>query len=272
VAGDAAAAQLVALVVELAVPEPVDHPSRLPGFSMPSSRSAAVRELASSLHEPEQKVTTMTAEPITPISQPQQQQAFMQALTTEHFTLQTARAVAVNEGNGRTALYIGALSSTLVALALVAQRSPLGEVFFVVALTVLPAVFFLGLVTYVRVLQSSVEDIIYARAINRIRHYYTEIDPSQAHYFLLSGRDDVRGALANMYVRDSWTQFLFTMPSAVAVINGLLGGVTVALAVATAAHLALLPTVLAGMASGTVILAFHVAYQVRRFAQMKASV
>jgi hypothetical protein len=49
----------------------------------------------------------------------------MQALTTEHFTLQTARAVAVNEGNGRTALYIGALSSTLVALALVAQRSPL---------------------------------------------------------------------------------------------------------------------------------------------------
>ena len=194
----------------------------------------------------------MSAEPITPPSRPQQQQAFMQALTTEHFTLQTARAVAVNEGNGRTALYIGALSSTLVALALVAQRSPLGEVFFVVALTVLPAVFFLGLVTYVRVLQSSVEDIIYARAINRIRHYYTEIDPSQAHYFLLSGRDDVRGALANMYVRDSWTQFLFTMPSAVAVINGLLGGVTVALAVATAAHLALLPTVLAGMASGTV--------------------
>ena len=55
----------------------------------------------------------------------QGQPAFMQALTTEHFTLQTARAVAVNEGNGRTALYIGALSSTLVALALVAQRSPL---------------------------------------------------------------------------------------------------------------------------------------------------
>ena len=71
----------------------------------------------------------MSAEPITPATQPphhQQQQAFMQALTTEHFTLQTARAVAVNEGNGRTALYIGALSSTLVALALVAQQPRLG--------------------------------------------------------------------------------------------------------------------------------------------------
>ena len=214
----------------------------------------------------------MSAEPITPPSQPQQQQAFMQALTTEHFTLQTARAVAVSEGNGRTALYVGALSSTLVALALVAQRSPLGEVFYAVALTVLPAVLFLGLVTYVRVLQSSVEDILYARAINRIRHYYTEIDPSQAHYFLLSGRDDFRGALANMGVRDSWTQFLFTMPSAVAVINALLAGITVALAVVTTIGAPLPVTVLAGMALGTTVLAVHLAYQVRRFASMKTSV
>ena len=214
----------------------------------------------------------MSAEPITPVSQPQQQQAFMQALTTEHFTLQTARAVAVNEGNGRTALYIGALSSTLVALALVAQRSPLGEVFYAVALTVLPAVLFLGLVTYVRVLQSSIEDILYARAINRIRHYYTEIDPSRAHYFLLSGRDDFRGALANMCIRDTWTQFLFTMPSAVAVINALLAGVTVALALVTAIDAPLPVTVLTGMALGTTVLGLHLAYQVRRFATMKANV
>jgi hypothetical protein len=214
----------------------------------------------------------MPVEPTDPASQPERRQAFMQALTTEHFTLQTARAVAVNEGNGRTALYIGALSSTLVALALVAQRSPLGQGFYAVALTVLPAVLFLGLVTYVRVLQSSIEDILYARAINRIRHYYTEIDPSRAHYFLLSGRDDVRGALANMCIRDSWTQFLFTMPSAVAVINALLAGVTVALGLVTAAGTPLPATVLSGMASGTTVLALHLGYQVRRFATMKAKV
>jgi hypothetical protein len=214
----------------------------------------------------------MTAQPVVPVGQPEERQAFLQALTTEHFTLQTARAVAVNEGNGRATLYIGALSSALVALALAAQRAPLGEVFYVVALTVLPAVLFLGLVTYVRVLHSSIEDILYARAINRIRHYYTEIDPSRAHYFLLSGRDDFRGALANMCIRDSWTQFLFTMPSAVAAINGLLGGVTVALAIALAAGPPLPLTVLAGMVSGTAVLALHVAYQVRRFAIMKVTV
>jgi hypothetical protein len=214
----------------------------------------------------------MSTTPVLQPTRPDAQQSFMQALTTEHFTLQTARAVAVNEGNGRTALYIGALSSTLVALALVAQHSPLGEVFHAVALTVLPAVLFLGLVTYVRVLQSSIEDILYARAINRIRHFYTEIDPSKAHYFLLSGRDDFHGALANMCIRDSWTQFLFTLPSAVAVINALLAGVTAALAVVTTVGPPLPVTVLAGMALGTTVLAFHLAYQVRRFAAMKANV
>ena len=45
-----------------------------------------------------------TVERIPRAVQPERQQAFMQALTTEHFTLQTARAVAVSEGNGRTAL------------------------------------------------------------------------------------------------------------------------------------------------------------------------
>ena len=176
----------------------------------------------------------------------------------------------MSEGNGRTALYLGALSSTLVALALVAQRSLFGDVFHVVALTVLPAVFYLGLVTYVRILQSSIEDLMYARAINRIRHYYTEIDPSRAHYFLLSGGDDVPGALANMGLRDSWTQFLFTMPSAVAVINSLLGGVTVAVAIVSLLAAPLPLAVPAGMVSGTAILALHVAYQVRRFAAMRA--
>ena len=63
----------------------------------------------------------MAAEPAGRAGQPQHDQAFLQALTTEHFILQTARAVAVSEGNGRTALYVGALSSTLVALALVAS-------------------------------------------------------------------------------------------------------------------------------------------------------
>jgi len=199
-------------------------------------------------------------------------QAVLLALTTEHFTLQTARAITVNDSNGPTTLYLGSLSSSLVALALIAQQPQLGGTVLVFALTVLPAPLFLGLVTYVRVLQSSIEDILYARAINRIRHYYTEIDPQQAHYFLLSGRDDVRGALQNMYLRDSWTQLLFTLPSAVAMINALLAGMTVAVAVVLAMGAAPLVAMVAGASLGSAALALHVAYQAHRFTQMKAAV
>jgi hypothetical protein len=142
----------------------------------------------------------------------------------------------------------------------------------VFVLTVLPALLFLGLVTYVRVPHNSVEDIIYARAINRIRHYYTELDPAKAHYFLLSGRDDVRGALQNMYLRDSWTQFLFTLPSAVAVINGLLAGTTVALALAFTVGAVPLLAMVAGAGVGSAVLALHVAYQVHHFSRMKTTV
>jgi hypothetical protein len=60
-------------------------------------------------------VNGVSTQPIGPASQPEAGEGFLQARTTEHFTLQTARAVAVNEGNGRTALYVGTLSSRLVA-------------------------------------------------------------------------------------------------------------------------------------------------------------
>jgi hypothetical protein len=38
----------------------------------------------------------------------------------------------------------------------------------------LPTLFFMGLITFERVLQSGSADVIYARGINRIRHLYLE--------------------------------------------------------------------------------------------------
>ena len=43
--------------------------------------------------------------------------------TTEHFNLQTARALTVSEANGRASIYLAALSGNLIALAFVGQMS-----------------------------------------------------------------------------------------------------------------------------------------------------
>ena len=50
-------------------------------------------------------------------------QSILQFMTTEHFTLQTARAVANAEITSRLQLYLGTLSSAIIALALTAQLS-----------------------------------------------------------------------------------------------------------------------------------------------------
>ena len=65
-------------------------------------------------------------------------QHILQFMTTEHFTLQTARAVANAEITSRLQLYLGTLSSAIIALALTAQLSGLGIAFRGFALVLLP--------------------------------------------------------------------------------------------------------------------------------------
>src|SRR5947208_14382730 len=83
-------------------------------------------------------------------------------MTTEHYNLQTGRAMTVSEANGRASLFVGAVSSGLIALALVAQLSHLGTAFFVFSLVVLPTLLFMGLITFQRVMQSGLADVTYS--------------------------------------------------------------------------------------------------------------
>ena len=70
--------------------------------------------------------------------------ALVSALTTEHYTLQSARSSTILEANGRSSLFLSAVSGATVALALVAQLDRLGETFLVFAFTILPALLMLG--------------------------------------------------------------------------------------------------------------------------------
>ena len=149
--------------------------------------------------------------------------ALLTTLTTEHFTLQGARSGTITESLGRTTIYLGSLSASLVALALVFQGSAVDD-FRLFALVILPALVFLGTVTFVRVLETGIEDAIYAQAINRIRHYYLELAGDDARYFVLGGNDDVQGGLANMGLSPSpWRPF-FSVASVIAVINSMVAG------------------------------------------------
>jgi hypothetical protein len=157
-------------------------------------------------------------------------QALLTALTTEHFGLAGARAQATGESSARGALYISAVSSTLVALGFIGQISQVGDTFNVFALTALPTLYILGLFTFIRVVENGVEDLMMGRAINRIRNYYLEVAGEQARYFMLSGHDDALGVMRNMGVSLERRQQYFTTGAMIAVINSVVGGAAVAIA------------------------------------------
>jgi hypothetical protein len=203
----------------------------------------------------------------------------LQALTTEHFTLQTARAATIADSNGRSALYLATVSSAVVALAFIGQLAHTGQAFLLFALALLPALVLLGVLTYLRLVQTAVEDLFYARAINRIRRHYVDLDPDGGRWFVLCGFDDPAGVLAAMGLaapgraHSRW-HLLSHAATMVAVVTSIIGGVGVALAASAAgggrvpvAASALLGVVVAVVGAGA--FGWH---QVRRWRAAEASV
>ena len=75
------------------------------------------------------------------MDQQAREQAFISALTTEQFVLQAVRSANVGEMTGRGTIYMGAVSSSLIALGFLAQVVTHLDPFVA---AVLPAVFVLG--------------------------------------------------------------------------------------------------------------------------------
>jgi len=198
------------------------------------------------------------------MDQPRQernQPQIVQMMTTEHYNLQSGRSLAISDANGRAGLFLGTVSSTLVALAFIGNIShvgtQLGSAFYVFALVLFPSLFFLGLVTFDSVLQSAVQDAICLRGINRIRHLYVELAPQMHDYFVLPIHDDATG----VFRRARWWQGFLTLAGILAVINSILAGVFLGLLVSQLLALSLPLCVTLGLGVFLVILVAQLRYQ-----------
>ncbi|MFL5778344.1 MAG: hypothetical protein ACJ761_05325, partial [Chloroflexota bacterium] len=120
----------------------------------------------------------------------------LQILTTEHWSLLATRSLSYNEAFTRAGIFLTALSASMVAIAFVAQADPTGEALRIFALVLLAFDLFVGLTTYLRLLETTQEDFRCVQGMNRIRHAYLEMTPGLARYFVTSDRDDLEGVLA----------------------------------------------------------------------------
>jgi hypothetical protein len=117
----------------------------------------------------------------------------VQMLATEHWSLLATRSLSWNEAFARASMFLSLLTGAVVALALVAQATAFGEGFVLFALLTLPVVLFVGLATYVRLLEINNEDYVWVRGMNRLRGAYLDMDPGIADYFITGTTEDAVG-------------------------------------------------------------------------------
>jgi hypothetical protein len=151
--------------------------------------------------------------------------AFISALTTEHFVLQSALSANTSEVGTRASLYIFSLSSSLVALGF-ASRTP--ELFVPFVAIVLPAVFVLGLFTAVRLVDSNLEGLHFLNGIARIRKYYRTLSPEAAEQFSPESGWWPENQHMPALKLGPFVGFITTTASMVAFINSIVAGVGVA--------------------------------------------
>jgi hypothetical protein len=193
--------------------------------------------------------------PITSLDDPRA----IQLLATEHWSLLGARSLAYNEAFVRAGMFLAFLSTSFVALALLAQAMSFGRDFLSVAALVLAFDFVIGLTTFLRMNGANLDDLRANHGMARIRHAYTQITPLVVPYFTTPTHDDIDAVTAvyGPISNSLWGQFLYGLSTS----NGMIGLIVSMVGGVLAAVVAMLlgvaggASIWLGVAGGLIVLA-----------------
>jgi hypothetical protein len=167
--------------------------------------------------------------PATPEESPAALARRAQFLATEHWSLLATRSMSWNESFSRTAMFLATLSAATVALALAGPAMAFGSAFALFAIIVLSVTLFLGLTTFVRLIQVNHEDLYWVFGMNRLRGAYARMAPGIEHDFITGWTTDAKGLARTFGAVDVTTpsplHALVTTPAVVAVISSAIAGV-----------------------------------------------
>ena len=209
---------------------------------------------------PERPQPPIPVMPIASIDDPRT----IQILATEHWSLLGARSLAYNEAFVRAGMFLTFLSTSFVALALVAQAMSFGEGFLSVAALVLAFDLVIGLTTFLRMNGANLDDLRANHGMARIRHAYTQITPIVTPYFTTPTHDDI-DAVTTVYgpISDRMLgQFVYGLSTS----NGMIGLIVAMVGAVLTTVVAMLSgvgggaSIWIGVAGGVIVLAALFAY------------
>jgi hypothetical protein len=156
-------------------------------------------------------------------------------LSAEQTYLLSVRSLSYSEAFSRAGTYLGALGAATVTLGLIGSNTGFGSDFLVVTTLLLLVVSFLGLTSFLRLIQLNVQDASTVLALNRIRQAYQGLAPGMERYLATSSHDDERGMMDSLALGtvapvsgNLLVHGLVTSPATVGTINSVVCGIIVA--------------------------------------------
>lgn len=135
----------------------------------------------------------ISATPPAPTPSPDELQRIAQILTPEYGLLMASLGAAWSASLVRTSIFLAVLGASAAALGFAAQSGVDSEAFRTLALLVLPIVLFLGVATFVRLVQVQRESVVIITGLNRIRHVFQLAVPAAKPYYVFPAHDDELG-------------------------------------------------------------------------------
>jgi hypothetical protein len=188
--------------------------------------------------------------------------AWITLLTTEHYNLQTQRAATISEANGRASIFLGALSAGLIALGFqstAAGRSA-GKTTF--EILVLSSLAFLGVVTFLRCLEISIDDWQFSLRISALRASYNRLAPELAGLLLSAAGDEQY--IAMLTPRRQRFQLMLSVAGSIGVITSIVLGADCGV-LTYGIHAPLSVAIPTGAAAGALVIAASAHFQRARW-------
>ncbi|HEX7224423.1 MAG TPA: hypothetical protein VF367_02430 [Candidatus Limnocylindria bacterium] len=152
-------------------------------------------------------------------------------LSTEHWSLLSARGLAYNEAFVRAGMFFTLLATSLVAISFLANAvEDAPETLVVVAAFLLGLVFIVGVLTTIRIVGCNIEDANAMQGMNRIRNGYVQIVPGVAPFFVTDIHDDNYGVARSYGFKPSRPMLrdlvygLSTSAGLVVIVDAIVGG------------------------------------------------
>lgn len=183
----------------------------------------------------------------------------LQIMIAEYESLQRARESVLRINDNRVNFFFTAITVTGVFLTFVFDTIG-SRVANITSIALLTLLFLLGIVTFVRITEGHIANLIYVRGMNRIRRYFSEFSPEITNYFILPITDNVPRFYSVSFNTSRFASWL-TIAGLIGIVNSAVLSANVLVLITIATKMSLMLIGIVSISTFSLCLLLHSKYQ-----------